>query len=355
MYDGSQDHDLLLRAEENCNQILHIPDILYHMRKHTGSLSADPQAKPEAYERDRLLIAEAMKRRGIVGTVFPAPEGYPGHSVVKRRMPENISISVLIVPDGPSDINEASSHWEYCQCLIGQDDTTVAEQVNEMARKAEGEVLIIASSEIRPTYRWKESVVPHIIREDIGLVTGKISYHDQKLYSCGLTLAVGTAAERWHHGWPSSDAGYGGWLAMDHEVSAVPWRFMGIRKSLLLESGLFDTAFKFKGFDVDLALRLTSQLKLRHLAIPGTKVSFVQGYQDSFDKWDENDLTLLWTRWGLILRKGDPYLNPNFSIFNEDVRILNKEENDLRLRGFFGAYDGCTAKLLFKRFHLNRG
>jgi len=352
MYDGSQDHDLLLRAEEICNQIVHIPDVLYHMRKHPGSLSADPKAKPEAHKRDRLLIAETMKRRGISGTVFPAPEGYPGHSVVKRRMPDNISVSVLIIPDGSSDINEASGYWKDCHCLTGQYDTPVAKQVNELVQKAEGDILIIASSEIRPMDGWKEAIVPHILRDDIGLVTGKISYHDKKLFSCGLTLAAASVSGRWHHRWPSSDAGFGGWLAVDHEVSAVPWQFMGIRRSLFLENGLFDTGFRFKGFEIDLALRLSSQLKLRHLAIPCARVTFVKGYpKDTFDKWDANDLTLLWTRWGLNLSKGDPYLNPNFSLLNEDVRMIDKKENDLRLRGCFTAYDAYTAHLLYERFH----
>lgn len=352
MYDGSQDHDLLLRAEEICNQIVHIPDVLYHMRKHPGSLSADPQAKPEAHKRDRLLIAETLKRRGISGTVSPAPEGYPGHSVVKRRMPDNVPVSVLIISDGSSDINEASSYWKDCHCLIGQYDTPVAKQINELAQKAEGDILIIASSGIRPMDGWKKAIVPHILRDSIGLVTGKISYHDKKLYCCGLTLVAASVSGRWHHRWPSSDAGFGGWLAVDHEVSAVPWQFMGIRRRLFLENGLFDTGFRFKGFDVDLALRLSTQLKLRHLAIPCAKVTFVKGYpQDSFDKWDVKDLTLLWTRWGLNLSKGDPYLNPNFSLLNEDVRMVDEKEKDLRLRGCFTAYDAYTAHLLCGRFH----
>jgi len=356
MYDGSQDHDLLLRAEEVCNQILHIPDVLYHMRKHPGSLSADPQAKPKAHKRDRLLIAETMKRRGITGTVSPAPEGYAGHSVVKRRMPENISVAVLIIPEGPSDINEAAGYWKGCHCLLGQYDMLVAKQVNELAKEAEEDILIIVSSEIRPENGWKEAIVPHIIRDDIGLVTGKISYHDQRLYSCGLTLASASALGPWHHGWPSTDAGIGGWVALDHEVSAVPWQFMGIRKSLFLETGLFDTAFRFKGFDVDLALRLTSQLKLRHLAIPCAKVTLAHGYpKDSFHKWDVNDLALLWTRWGSYLRKGDPYLNPNFSLLDENVRITDKKEIDFRLRGCIGAYDSYTADLLCRRFYKNFG
>jgi len=328
-YDGSQDHDLLLRAEEMSNQIIHIPDVLYHMRLHPGSLSADPQSKPEAHKRDRILIRDAMKRRGITGTVSPAPEGYPGYSVVKRTMPEDISISVIIIPDGSSDINEILGYWKGCHCLIGQQDKPVPEQINKLAEKSESEILIFVSSEIRPLKGWQESIIPHITRSDIGLVTGKISYYDNKVHSCGLVLGTEGASGHWHHGWPSSDPGVGGWLSLDHEVSAVPWQFMGIRRKLFLGNGRFDTTYRYKGFDVDLALRLNTQLNLRHLAIPCAKVNFIHDYpEDSFERWDVEDLTLLWTRWGAHLKKGDPYLNPNFSLLNEDIRMVDKEGNN---------------------------
>ncbi|MEA2077314.1 MAG: hypothetical protein U9O95_04780, partial [Candidatus Marinimicrobia bacterium] len=60
---------------------------------------------------------------------------------------------------------------------------------------------------------------------------------------------------------------------------------------------------------------------------------------------------LLWTRWGLNLCKGDPYFNPNISLLNEDVRMVDEKEKDLRLRGCFTAYDAYTADLLCKRFY----
>ena len=219
--------------------------------------------------------------------------------------------------------------WNFfnCLCLFSQNDTPVAKLINELALKAESDVLIIASSEIRPVEGWKEAMVPHIMRRDIGLVTGKISYHDNTLYSCGLTLDTTGISNHWHRGWPSSDPGFGGWLAIDHEVSAVPWQFMGIRRDLFLKSGCLDDKYRFRGCELDFSLRLSTQLNLRHLAVPSAKAVFVNGYpQNKPENWHPEDLELLQARWDNQLRKGDPYLNPNFSVMTEDVSMIDQAE-----------------------------
>jgi hypothetical protein len=59
---------------------------------------------------------------------------------------------------------------------------------------------------------------------------------------------------------------------------------------------------------------------------------------------------LLWFRWGKVIRQGDPYFNPNLSLYNEDVYFVDEQENDLRSRGVFAAYDAFTAELLGQRF-----
>jgi hypothetical protein len=68
------------------------------------------------------------------------------------------------------------------------------------------------------------------------------------------------------------------------------------------------------------------------------------------ERWSLDDLTLLWERWGRIIRCGDPYLNPNLSLLTEDVRLVTQHESDLRARGALMAYDRTTAALLLRRF-----
>ena len=47
-FEGSQDHDLVLRCSERLrrDQIVHIPRVLYHWRVHPESTAGGAQAKP---------------------------------------------------------------------------------------------------------------------------------------------------------------------------------------------------------------------------------------------------------------------------------------------------------------------
>jgi hypothetical protein len=66
-YDGAQNHDLLLRLSEKCSlgQILHVPEILYHWRKNTGSTADSGVAKPYAIAAGRRAIRDHLARRGF--------------------------------------------------------------------------------------------------------------------------------------------------------------------------------------------------------------------------------------------------------------------------------------------------
>ena len=126
---------------------------------------------------------------------------------------------------------------------------------------------------------------------------------------------------------------------------------MGVKRKLFLDSGMFDLAFVTNGFEVDLALRLQTQMNLRHLAIPAARaVLRTYSVENELEKWNIEDLSLLWCRWGHLIRQGDPYVNPNFSLCNEEVHWIDLKENDLRTRGYFMAYDRFTAELLGRRF-----
>ena len=61
--DGSQDHDLWLRASERTDKVGHIPQVLYHWRIVAGSGAA--HWKPATFEAGRRAVEEAFHRRGI--------------------------------------------------------------------------------------------------------------------------------------------------------------------------------------------------------------------------------------------------------------------------------------------------
>ena len=69
-YEGSQDYDLVLRLTERTDRIFHIPRVLYHWRKSTGSAASSTNAKPYAYTSAKEALKDALHRRQIAGVVL---------------------------------------------------------------------------------------------------------------------------------------------------------------------------------------------------------------------------------------------------------------------------------------------
>ena len=67
-YEGAQDYDLVLRAayvlREQEAAIVHVPDVLYHWRCHTGSTAENPESKLYAYRAGRRAVEDFARREG---------------------------------------------------------------------------------------------------------------------------------------------------------------------------------------------------------------------------------------------------------------------------------------------------
>lgn len=63
-YEGAQDHDLVLRCIERLNdsQIIHVPKILYHWRRHENSTALARSSKPYAAAAKEKSIADHLAR-----------------------------------------------------------------------------------------------------------------------------------------------------------------------------------------------------------------------------------------------------------------------------------------------------
>ena len=85
-FDGSQDHDLILRVTERARRVHHVPEVLYHWCITPGSAAGDsadaPAAKPHAQEAGRRAVAEHTARVGIAASVENLPTR--GHYRVRR-------------------------------------------------------------------------------------------------------------------------------------------------------------------------------------------------------------------------------------------------------------------------------
>ena len=63
-FDGSQDHDMILRLTDNAKKIVHVPRLMYYWRSHSGSVASGIDAKPYATQAAKGAVAEHLRKHG---------------------------------------------------------------------------------------------------------------------------------------------------------------------------------------------------------------------------------------------------------------------------------------------------
>ena len=101
-FDGSQDHDLILRLVEKSDRIFHIPRILYHWRAIASSTASVSTQKLYAAASARRAIEEHLERRAIAAKVVPGC--FPGRWRVRYALDREPAVSVIIASGGKVDI-----------------------------------------------------------------------------------------------------------------------------------------------------------------------------------------------------------------------------------------------------------
>jgi len=64
-FDGSQDHDMILRLTDNAKKIVHVPRLMYYWRSHPGSVASDIQAKSYAIAAAKGAVADHLRKHGF--------------------------------------------------------------------------------------------------------------------------------------------------------------------------------------------------------------------------------------------------------------------------------------------------
>ena len=85
-FEGSQDHDLVLRVTERARKIVHIPEVLYHWRVIPGSAAGDPHAKPYAWIAGVKAVQAHLDRLGIDATADFGP-GQSTYRIIRKLDP----------------------------------------------------------------------------------------------------------------------------------------------------------------------------------------------------------------------------------------------------------------------------
>ena len=359
-YDGSQDHDLILRLTEKARHIVHIPQLLYFWRASPNSTSLNISSKPYVADAGRRAVRDSVLRQGmkciveslkihptfyhvryqIIGTplisiVIPNKDHCEDlkrclSSIVEKSTYQNFEI--LIADNGSAEPELKDYYVELAQNrnikILHWDHPFNYSAINNFAvQSAAGEYLILLNSDTEViTPDWIQEMLMYAQRRDVGAVGVKLYYPDDTIQHAGIILGIGGTAGCSYQRFPRESTGYMMCLCYAQNVTAVTGACLMVRKEYYLKAGGFSEDLAAAFNDVDFCLKLR-KAALLNVFTPYAELYHYEskscGYEDTPEKQKrfQGEIDLFVSRWSKELSAGDPYYNSNLSLEKADFSL----------------------------------
>jgi GT2 family glycosyltransferase len=371
--DGSQDYDLVLRATEKAQKIVHIPKVLYHWRIHPDSAAATLHAKKYAFEAAKKALAAHLDRCDEEGMVLDG--AFLGVYQIRYPLTQKHVVSIIIPTRDQSEVlrrcllslrRSTYTRYEvilvenksvqpetfaYYDRLRSQSNLRImtwegpfnfAAVNNAAVKEAQGDVLLFLNNDVEViTPDWLERLLEHVQRPEIGAAGAKLYFPDDTVQHGGVILGVGGIASHAHVGWARPEAGYFGRLAIIQNVTAVTGACLMTRRAVFAEVGGFDERFVLAYNDVDLCLKMREK-GYRIIWTPYAELyhheSKTRGLEDTPAKEArlKKEVEIFLSNWRPLLVAGDPYYNPNLAVrqpaFSPKVIEEGEQEQPIWMR-----------------------
>ncbi|WP_022768172.1 glycosyltransferase family 2 protein [Butyrivibrio sp. NC2007] len=386
-FDGSQDHDMILRLTDRAEHIVHVPKLLYYWRSHAGSVASDINAKPYAIDAAKGAVADHLRRHGYdhfkitstraFETIFKITyevQGTPKISIVipncehkedlkrcidsiyEKSVYDNYEIIVVennskgseirgyyeeLANGGLKDIVKVVDYTAY-KAMAGGDGKdsgfNYSAVVNYGVKNSTGEYIVLLNNDTQViTVNWMEELLMYAQREDVGAVGAKLYFPDRKIQHAGVVLKLGAhrTAGHSHYGQAGMNLGYMGRLCYAQDVSAVTGACLMVSRKKYDEVGGFDEGFAVSLNDVDFCLKLR-QAGYLNVFTPFAELYHYESLSRGLDLEGKNaaryegESEHFRTKWKEVLDKGDPYYNPNFSLDRSDFSLNVEGYSSLR-------------------------
>lgn len=362
-FDGSQDHDMILRLTAKAKHIVHIPRILYYWRSHKGSVASSIDAKTYAIDAAKGAVADHLTKLGYrnfeiestraFATIFRIKYELTSRPLVSIIIPNKdhvddlsrcvesiINLSTydnyeIVIVENNSETAEIRTYYEEIsrhprvQVVEYKGDFNYSKINNFGVQYAKGEYLLLLNNDTEViTPDWMEELLMYAMRKDVGVVGAKLYYPDKTIQHAGIVIGLGAhrTAGHTHYRIPEANVGYMGRLCYAQDVTAVTGACMMVSKALYEELGGLDESFTVALNDVDFCLRVREK-GLLNIFTPFAELYHYESKSRGSDKKDERALRYqqesdrFRVKWADVLAKGDPYYNPNFSLDHSDFTV----------------------------------
>ena len=212
-FDGSQDHDIVLRLTEQAEKIVHIPKILYFWRVHPGSVASSIDAKSYATDAGAAAVTEQLRRYGNNQYAESIINNIPLYRI-KSNEQADMALTVVIwgakEPAGAekcrqmlvqSGLNNARF------VIVSNDDVRTAEKddvriiqpagrtfgacFNEVMKYADTQYVLFVNAAVQSISEGMlKEIALYANRDDIGTVDVKV-VSDERMVSGGVYVKAG--------------------------------------------------------------------------------------------------------------------------------------------------------------------
>nr|WP_308624469.1 glycosyltransferase family 2 protein [uncultured Eisenbergiella sp.] len=362
-FDGSQDHDMILRLTDRAGHVVHVPKLLYYWRWHPGSVASGIEAKPYAIESARGAVADHLRKHGFshftitstraFETIFKITYEIIGEPKISIIIPNKDHVEDLrrcissiiekstydnyeiVVVENNSETKEIFSYYEELgnnpsiRVVTYEGEFNYSAINNLGAAHAAGDYVLLLNNDTQViTVNWMEELLMYAQRSDVGAVGGKLYYGDKTIQHAGIVIGLGAhrTAGHTHYRQKRENLGYMGRLCYAQDVSAVTGACLLVKKALYREAGGLDEGFAVSLNDVDFCLKLR---KLGYLNVftPFAELYHYESISRGLDtdgakaaRYNEESARFR-EKWKELLEAGDPYYNPNFTLDKSDYSL----------------------------------
>ncbi|MCX5947135.1 MAG: glycosyltransferase family 2 protein [Cyanobacteria bacterium] len=350
-------YGIALEATARCegDQILHLPEVLYHRLDQPGELRSSRQTAESLqkfHARHGRNVQVSHHQTGGHLLHWPLPEPPPLVSVIIATRDRgdllrccltslaehgqgNPPTELIVIDNGSSE----PETLHYLAHLEQQENVRVLRRPgkfnyaalnNEAVTLARGELIALMNNDVEATHSgWLAAMAGQAVRPEIGAVGAKLLFPDGTIQHAGVLLGIGGIAGHAHKYLAADDEGYQLRLHLAHNLSAVTAATLVVRKALFEAVGGFDAInFAVNYNDVDFCLRLI-KAGYRNLYCPDavlihheSKSRGAPTEADTHAQWQRERQAMI-DRWGAAL-EADPHYSPHLSLLEENLSLTLK-------------------------------
>lgn len=290
--EGAQDWDLILRATEKSRDIFHIPKVLYSWRMSADSTAMNAESKPYAYQNQRRVLRDHMKRIEMIGNVknskysgiwnaLPYITGNPKVSIIIPNKNSEMLIKQcldsiysktsynnfeVIVVDTGSDSELTKSIYSHFKksypdnfkVINVNGEFNFSKSCNYGVNSSSGEYVLLLNNDTKVIFQdWIENMLCLSQQDKVGAVGAKLVYKLHLLQHIGVSLNKKLIAL--HYGINKNELVEPSLITFAEnirETSAVTAACLMVSKSKYNEVGGFEEKLRVTYNDVDFCLKL---------------------------------------------------------------------------------------------------